>query len=156
MLNLSFSAPPLQLRQIGPNTFEVITEEEDEPNNNPSDLGYDGSQPSSSSASIALGSTPLPSSSNSLPESSISESSKEEKKRLKNIENCRKTREKKKKKAEEERRELERLEEKNRDLKAKIKSIKEVVAWLKSSMRDGSRNRKGEGDDSDQEGKRKR
>ena len=36
---------------------------------------------------------------------------------------------------------MERLEEKNRYLEAKIKSIKEVVAWLKSSMRDGSRKR---------------
>jgi hypothetical protein len=56
--------------------------------------------------------------------------------------------------AEELPKELERLEERNRDLKATVKGMEEVVAWHKSLVRDASRKRIGEGGGSEQKGKR--
>merc|ERR1711973_1031328 len=61
VLRLTSMAPPLELRQIGPNTFEVVTNSEDEPGDSRSaaDPGY-GSQPSSSSSTTPSGSSSLP------------------------------------------------------------------------------------------------
>ena len=73
-----------------------------------------------------------------------------------NKESCKNSREKKKKKTEEEQRELERLEERNRELKATVQGLEAVISWHKSLLRDASRKRKGEGGGSDQGGKKKR
>ena len=73
-----------------------------------------------------------------------------------NQENCRSYREKMKKKATEEERELKRLEERNRELRATVQGLEEVVAWHKSLLRDASRKRKGEGGGSGQGGKKKK
>ena len=127
------------------------------PNNNSSDLCSE-SQPSSSSMSLV----PLPSFSSDhspptlLSETSEAPESKEEKRKRMNKESCKNSREKKKKKTEEEQRELERLKERNQELKATIKGMEEVVAWHKSLLRDASRKRKGEGGCSGQGGKKKR
>ena len=161
MLSLSSSAPPLELRQIGPNTFEVITEEEDEfqpgirDQNNPSDLGFE-SQPSSSFAPSVSFPSSSSASTTSLPESSDASENAEKKKKRTNQERCRSYRERLRKKVEEDQRELERLEERNRELRAIVQGREEAIACLKSLLRDVSRKRKGEGEDSDQEGKRKR
>ena len=147
MLSLSSSARPLELIQIGPNTFEVRTE--NVPENDPSDLVYGSSSGSSFS---------LPSSSTALhPPALVSEpseapESEQEKRIRKNKERCKSFREKQKKKAEEQLRELERLKERNQELKATVQGMEEVVALLK----DASRKRRGEGGTSDDQGRKKK
>jgi hypothetical protein len=169
MLSLSSSAPPLQLRQTGPNTFEVITEDQDEDEKHLSDLDHETnpSQPSSSSDWASSISLPSSSSSTSPPaptklfqplEASVV--SKEEKRRRRNNEACAKNRKKKKIMEEEETSELERLEVKNRNLKTTVQQLEESLAWQKSLMipllTEISRKRKGYGGDSEGKGKKKR
>ena len=75
------------------------------------------------------------------PPTPLSESKEE-----KNRKRCRKYQEKMKKKAKEEQSELERLKERNCELKATVQRMEEVVAWYKSLLRDACRKLKGDGE----------
>jgi len=151
VLRLTSRAPPLQLRQIGPNTFEVVTNSEDEPYNSISaDPGY-GSQPSSSSSTTPLAYSSLPPLS-SRPESPDSFEKKEAKRKQKNIARCRNYRANVKKKVEAEQEELQQLQARNKELWATVRGMEVAVAWLK----DASRKRNGKSDNTDQKGKRRK
>jgi hypothetical protein len=167
MLSLSSSAPPLQLRQTGPNTFEVITGGQDEDEKHSSDLDHETNPSQSSSSSDLASSISLPSSSSSTSSPTnlfqpleASVVSKEEKRRRRNNEACAKNRKKKKILEEEETSELERLEEKNRNLKTTVQQLEESLAWQKSLMipllTEISRKRKGYGGDGEGKGKKKK
>jgi len=119
---LSSSGHSYKVHQKGSTTFEVT-----EANGNPSDISPK-SQPSTSSASSSV---PFPSSSTVLSTPQPLPESKEEKKRRQNIDGCKKYQEKMKKKAAELPKELERLEKRNRELKAIVKGMEEMVAWGK-------------------------
>jgi predicted RNase H-like nuclease (RuvC/YqgF family) len=148
----------------------VITEDqdEDETQNYPlSDLDHETnpSQPSSSSdlgSSISLPSSSSSSSSltNLFEPLEASVESKEEKRRRRNNEACAKNRKKKKMMEEEETSELERLEERNRNLKTTVQHLEESLAWQKSLMIPllavTSRKRKVYEGDSEERGKKKR
>jgi len=145
---LSLSSPAPLFKRIGPNTFELITKDDNVSDNNPSDLGFE-SQPSSSSASS---SSPFPSSSTALsPPTPVPESKEEKNRRA-----CGRYREKMKAEAAELPEELKCLERRNRELRATVQQLEEVVAWHKSLLKGASRKRMGEGGGSERKGKRRR
>jgi len=133
----------LDLRQTGPNTFEVIV-----PPGEPSpvleaeyeeDQGYVSPpySPPSYTASPLQTSSPSPastSSSSSLFEFNTSEETREEKRLREQRESCRKYREKIKRKREKECQELEGLEMKNSELEMKVKVMKELVEQLRETV----------------------
>jgi hypothetical protein len=136
-LSTTSTTAPLQLRQVGPNTFEVVTDALQLPLDTPLlDQGY-GSLPSavSSSSSIPPPSPP--------PDVEI----REERRLRLQADACRRHRQNKKRKLEEEQLEFEQLERKNVELRAKFKAMEEMVARLRCTVMEvvtGKRKRGGE------------
>ena len=157
MLRLSSTTTtaPVQLRQVGPNTFEVVTEALQLPLDGTPllDPGY-GSQPSSSSST----SPPSPPSDVSRI-TEINEETREERRLRLQADACRRHRQNKKRKLEEEQKEFEQLERKNMELRAKFKATEEMVARLRCTvmeMATGKRKRGGEEEDDERVGSKSR
>jgi len=134
---------PIDLRQTGPNKFEVIVlptepspvlEAEYE-----EDQGYVSPpySPPSYTSSPLLTSSPSQastSSSSSLFEFNTSEETREEKRLREQREACKRYRENKKRKRVEESQEIDGLERKNRELEMKVKVMKELVEQLRETV----------------------
>jgi hypothetical protein len=162
MLRLSSTTTtaPVQLRQVGPNTFEVVTDALQLPLDGPLlDPGY-GSLPSSAASSSS--SIPPPSPPSPPPDvSSITEinETREERRLRLQADACRRHRRNKKRKLEEEQKEFEHLERKNAELRAKFKAMEEMVARLRCmvmEMATGKRKRGGEEEDDERVGSKSR
>jgi len=160
MLRLSSTTTtaPVQLRQVGPNTFEVVTDALQLPLDGPLlDPGY-GSLPSSAVSSSS--SIPPPSPPPDV--SSITETNEEtrEERRLRlQADACRRHRQNKKRKLEEEQKEFEQLERKNAELRAKFRAMEEMVARLRCTvmeMATGKRKRGGEEEGDERVGSKSR
>jgi len=160
MLRLSSTTTtaPVQLRQVGPNTFEVVTDALQLPLDGPLlDPGY-GSLPSSAVSSSS--SIPPPSPPSDV--SSITETNEEtrEERRLRlQADACRRHRQNKKRKLEEEQKEFEQLERKNAELRAKFRAMEEMVARLRCTvmeMATGKRKRGGEEEGDERVGSKSR
>jgi len=136
MLRLSTTSTtaPLQLRQVGPNTFEVVTDALQLPLDDAPllDPGY-GSQPSSSSSSYSSISPPFPPSDVSRI-TAINEETREERRLRLQADACRRHRQNKKRKLAEEQKECDQLEKRNVELRAKFKAMDEKVAKLRSTV----------------------
>jgi len=140
-LSTTTTTAPVQLRQVGPNTFEVVTDALQLPLDDPVlDPGY-GSLPSSSSI-------PPPSPPSDVSRiTEINEETREERRLRLQADACRRHRQNKKRKLEEEQKEFEQLERRNVELKAKFKAMEEMVARLRCTVMEvvtGKRKRGGE------------
>jgi len=148
-LSTTSTTAPLQLRQVGPNTFEVVTEALQLPLDGTPllDPGY-GSQPSSSSST----SPPSPPSDVSRI-TEINEETREERRLRLQADACRRHRQNKKRKLVEEQKEFEQLEKKNVELRAKFKAMDEMVVRLRSTVMEVvAGKRKGGGEEESDEG----
>lgn len=148
-LSTTSTTAPLQLRQVGPNTFEVVTDALQLPLDTPLlDSGY-GSLPSA-----------VPSSSSIPPPSPPSDEETQEERRLRlQADACRRHRQNKKRKLEEEQLEFEQLERKNVELRAKFKAMEEMVARLRCTVMEvvtGKRKRGGEEESDERVGSKSR
>jgi len=148
VLHLSSTSAPLQLRRLGPNTFEVVTDALQLPLNDlPLDLGY-SSLPSTSSSSSSVP-PPSPQSGTSrtseiteeAQEQTEEETSEEnpeetrEERRLRlQAEACKRHRLNKKRKLKEEEKELEQLEKKNLQLRARLQAMEEMRDRWRSAL----------------------
>jgi len=121
----STTTPPVQLRWVGTNTLEVVTDTLHLPLDAPLDLGY-GSLTSDISSSIPPPSPPSE-------ESSMTESKEERRLRLQ-ADACRRHRQNKRRKLEEEQKEFEQLERRNLELRAKFKAMEEMVGRLRNTV----------------------
>jgi len=121
------STAPLQLRQIGPSTFEVVTDALQLPIDAPLDLGY------SSLTSDISSSSSIPPPSPPSEASRITETKEERRLRLQ-ADACRRHRQNKRRKLEEEQKEFEQLERRNLELRAKFKAMEEMVGRLRSTV----------------------
>ena len=163
MLRLSSTTTtaPVQLRQVGPNTFEVVTDALQLPlDGSLLDQGY-SSLPSSAVSSSS--SIPPPSPPSPPPDvSSITETNEEtrEERRLRlQADACRRHRQNKKRKLEEEQKEFEQLERKNAEWRAKFRAMEEMVARLRCTvmeMATGKRKRGGEEEGDERVGSKSR
>jgi len=148
MLRLSSTTitAPVQLRQVGPNTFEVVTDALQLPLDDTSllDPGY-GSLASAVSSSSSIPPPSPPSDESRIFE--INEETREERRLRLQADACRRHRQNKKRKLEEELKEFEQLERKNVELRAKFKAMEEMVARLRCTVMEvvtGKRKRGGE------------
>jgi len=151
----------LDLRQTGPNTYEVIvpptvphpmfeTESEE-------DQGYVSPPFSPLSYTDPLLHSCSPSPPYTQSSSSLFEETREEKRLREQREACRKYRENRKRKREEESQELESLETKNRELEMKVKVMNEIVVRMKKTVMEvvtGKRKIKNEDEERDVKVKR--
>ena len=145
MLRLSSTTTtaPVQLRQVGPNTFEVVTDALQLPTSL-LDPGY-GSLASAVSSSSSIPPPSPPSDESRITE--INEETREERRLRLQADACRRHRQNKKRKLEEELKEFEQLERKNVELRAKFKAMEEMVARLRCTVMEvvtGKRKRGGE------------
>jgi len=129
---------PINLRQTGPNSYEVIdpptepqpvleTESEE-------DQGYVSPPFSPPSYTASLLHTSSPSPPYTPSSSSLFEETREEKRLREQREACRKYRENRKRKREEEIQEIKSLETKNRELEKKVEVMKEIVVRMKETV----------------------
>jgi len=121
----STTTPVVQLRWVGTNTLEVVTDTLQLPLDAPLDLGY-GSLTSDISSSIPPPSPPSEA-------SRITESKEERRLRLQ-ADACRRHRQNKRRKLEEEQKEFEQLQRRNLELRAKFKAMEEMVGRLRSTV----------------------
>jgi hypothetical protein len=144
-LSTTSTTAPLQLRQVGPNTFEVVTDALQLPLDTPLlDPGY-GSLPSAVSSSSSIPPPSPPPDVSRITE--INEETQEERRLRLQADACRRHRQNKKRKLEEEQVEFEQLERKNVELRAKFKAMEEMVARLRCTVMEvvtGKRKRGGE------------
>ena len=174
----------VQLKQIGPNTFEVITDNAPnqevvsqvvaEPVNyldlnqlvagppgppSPVDLGYASSAPSSPSPSTSTSSlSPSLSTTSTASTSEPSTETREEKRLREQKEACKRYRENKKSKQDKEQKELEDLRRRNMELEREAQSMEEMVARCREVVMraiGGKRQREG-GDEEERGGKSRR
>jgi len=129
VLRLSSTTTPVQLRWVGPNTVEVVTDALQLPLDAPLDLGY-GSLTSDISSSIPPSSPP----SEASRITEVKEESREERRLRLQADACRRHRQNKKRKLEEEQKEVEQLERKNVELRAKFKAMEEMVGRLRCTV----------------------
>merc|ERR1712037_998580 len=159
MLRLSSTTTtdPVQLRQVGPNTFEVVTDALQLPLDGPLlDPGY-GSLPSAASYSSSIPPPSPPPDVSSITETN--EETREERRLRLQADACRRHRQNKKRKLEEEQREFEQLERKNAKLRAKFRAMEEMVARLRCTvmeMATGKRKRGGEEEGDERVGSKSR
>ena len=160
MLRLSSTTTtaPVQLRQVGPNTFEVVTDALQLPLDDTSllDPGY-GSLASAVSSSSSIPPPSPPSDESRITE--INEETREERRLRLQADACRRHRQNKKRKLEEELKEFEQLERKNVELRAKFKAMEEMVARLRCTvmeMATGKRKRGGEEEGDERVGSKSR
>lgn len=144
-LSTTTTTAPVQLRQVGPNTFEVVTDALQLPlDDSLLDPGY-GSLPSAVSSSSSIPPPSPPSDVSRITE--INEETREERRLRLQADACRRHRQNKKRKLEEEQKEFEQLERRNVELKAKFKAMEEMVARLRCTVMEvvtGKRKRGGE------------
>jgi len=155
-LSSTSSNAPLQLRQVGPNTFEVVTDALQLPLDAPLDLGY-GSLPSAISSSSSIPPPSPPSDVSRISE--INEESREERRLRLQADACRRHRQNKKRKLEEEQKELKLLQRKNVELRAKFKATEEMVARLRCTVMEvvsGKRKRDGKEEEDERAGGKSR
>jgi len=155
-LSSTSSNAPLQLRQVGPNTFEVVTDALQLPLDAPLDLGY-GSMPSAISSSSSIPPPSPPSDVSRISE--INEESREERRLRLQADACRRHRQNKKRKLEEEQKELKLLQRKNVELRAKFKATEEMVARLRCTVMEvvsGKRKRDGKEEEDERAGGKSR
>jgi len=129
VLRLSSTTTPVQLRWVGPNTVEVVTDALQLPLDVPLDQGY-GSLTSDISSSIPP--TYPPSEASRITE--VKEESREERRLRLQADACRRHRQNKKRKLEEEQKEFEQLERKNVELRARFKAMEEMVGRLRCTV----------------------
>jgi len=128
-LSTTSSTAPLQLRQVGTNIFEVVTDGLQLPLDDTPllDPGY-GSLASSSSISPSCPSADV----SRIVE--MNEESREERRLRLQADACRRHRQNKKRKLAEQQKEFEQLEKKNVELRAKFKAMEEMVARLRCTV----------------------
>jgi len=121
------STTPVQLRWVGTNTLEVVTDALHLPIDASLDLGY------SSLTSDISSSSSIPPPSPPSEASRITETKEERRLRLQ-ADACRRHRQNKRRKLEEEQKEFEQLERRNLELRAKFKAMEEMVGRLRSTV----------------------
>jgi len=125
------STTPVQLRWVGTNTLEVVTDTLQLPLDAPLDLGYGSLTSDISTSSSIPPSSPPPEVSRFT---EVKEESKEERRLRLQADACRRHRQNKKRKLEEEQKEFEQLERRNLELRAKFKAMEEMVGRLRSTV----------------------
>ena len=153
VLRLSSTTTPVQLRWVGPNTVEVVTDALQLPLDAPLDLGY-GSLTSDISSSIPPAYPP----SEASRITQVKDESREERRLRLQADACRRHRQNKKRKLEEEQKEFEQLERKNVELRAKFKAMEEMVGRLRCTVMEvvaGKRKRGEEEEEGDEKVGRK-